>query len=30
LQLFPSKFWNFEIFVWFGFTSSSSNEHVLS
>jgi hypothetical protein len=30
LQPFPSKFQNFEIFVWFGFSSSSSNEHVFS
>ncbi len=29
LQPFPSKFQDFEIFVWFGFSSSSSNEHVL-
>ncbi len=30
LELFPSKFENFEFFVWFGFSSSPSNEHVLS
>jgi hypothetical protein len=30
LQLFSSKFQSFEIFEWFGFSSSSSNEHVLS
>jgi len=30
LQPFPSKFQDFESFVWFGFSSSSSNEHVLS
>jgi hypothetical protein len=30
LQHFPSKFQDFEIFEWFGFSSSSSNEHVLS
>jgi len=29
LQPFPSKFQHFEIFVWFGFSSSSFNEHVL-
>ncbi len=29
LQPFPSNFQNFEIFEWFGFSSSSSNEHVL-
>jgi hypothetical protein len=30
LQPFLSKFENFENFVWFGFSSSSSNEHVRS
>ncbi len=30
LQPFPLKFQSFEIFVWFSFLSSSSNEHVLS
>ncbi len=30
LQPFPSKFQDFEIFEWLGFSSSSSNEHVLS
>jgi hypothetical protein len=30
LQSFSSKFQNFEIFEWFGFSSSSSNEHVFS
>jgi hypothetical protein len=30
LQPFPSKFQDFESFVWFGFSSSSSNEHVVS
>ncbi len=30
LQPFPSKFEDFDIFVWFDFSSSSSNEHVLS
>jgi hypothetical protein len=30
LQPFLSKFQDFENFVWFGFSSSSSNEHVLS
>jgi hypothetical protein len=30
LQPFPSKFQNFEIFVWFGFLWCSPNEHVLS
>ncbi len=30
LQPFPSKFQDFEIFVWFGFPSSSSTKHVLS
>jgi len=30
LERFPSKFQNFEIFEWFDFSSSSSNEHVLS
>jgi hypothetical protein len=30
LKPFPSKFQDFDIFVWFGFSSSSSNEHVLS
>jgi hypothetical protein len=29
LQPFFSKFQDFEIFEWFGFSSSSSNEHVL-
>jgi hypothetical protein len=29
LHPFFSKFQNFEIFEWFGFSSSSSNEHVL-
>jgi hypothetical protein len=28
LQPYPSKFQDFEIFVWFGFSSSSPNEHV--
>ncbi len=27
-QPFPSKFQDFEIFVWIGFSSSSTNEHV--
>jgi hypothetical protein len=30
LQPFLSKFQDFEIFEWFGFSSNSSNEHVLS
>jgi hypothetical protein len=30
LQPFPSKFQNFKIFEWFGFSSNSSNEHVFS
>jgi hypothetical protein len=30
LEPFPSKFQDFEIFDWFDFSSSSSNEHVLS
>jgi hypothetical protein len=30
LHPFPSKFQDFEIFVCFGFSSSLSNEHVLS
>jgi hypothetical protein len=30
LQPLCSNFQNFEIFEWFGFLSSSSNEHVLS
>jgi hypothetical protein len=30
LQPFLSKFNNFEILEWFGSSSSSSNEHVLS
>ncbi len=30
LQPFPLKFQGFEIFEWFGFSSSSSNEYVLS
>jgi len=30
LQPFPSKFQSFEIFVWFGFSSSSYNKHILS
>jgi hypothetical protein len=30
LQPFPSKFQDFEFFVLFDFSSSSSNEHVLS
>jgi hypothetical protein len=30
LATFPSKFQDFEIFVWYGFSSSSSNEHVVS
>jgi len=29
-ESFPSIFQDFDIFVWFGFSSSSSNEHVLS
>jgi hypothetical protein len=30
LYHFLSKFQHFEIFIWFGFSSSSFNEHVLS
>jgi len=30
LQRFPSKFQDFEIFVRFGFSSNSPNEHVFS
>jgi len=30
LQPYLSKFQDFELFVWFGFSLSSSNEHVLS
>jgi hypothetical protein len=30
LQPFPSKFHNHESFVWFGYSSSSSNGHVFS
>jgi len=30
LKPIPSKFQDFDIFVWFGFSSSSSNEHLLS
>jgi hypothetical protein len=30
LKPFPSKFQDFDIFVWFGFSSSLSNEHVFS
>jgi hypothetical protein len=30
LQPYPSKFQDFKKFVWFGFSSSSPNEHVFS
>ncbi len=30
LKFFPSNFQNYEVFVCFGFSSSLSNEHVLS
>jgi hypothetical protein len=30
LQPFPSKFQDFEIFVWFGISSNSSNEHAMN